>query len=56
MQVNDLETETIKIEQALLQVETIKIEQTLLQVEKVKIDFSPVLFIRRTMETAEGER
>jgi hypothetical protein len=35
--------------------EEIKIEQALLEVEKIEIDFSPVLFITRSMETYEGE-
>lgn len=35
--------------------EAIKIEQALLQVEKIQIDFTPVLFITRSMETYEGQ-
>jgi len=35
--------------------ESIKVEQALLAVVKIQIDFSPVLFITRSMETYEGE-
>lgn len=35
--------------------ENIKMEQELLEVEHIKIDFSPVLFITRSMETYEGQ-
>ena len=32
----------------------IKTEQILLQVEKIKIDFTPVLFITKTIETFQS--
>ena len=54
MQVDDLEMERNNIELELLPLEAIEIEQTLLQREKIEIDFSPVLFIRKSMETYEG--
>ena len=35
--------------------EGILCEQELLQLEKIEVDFTPILFITRSMETSEGE-
>ena len=43
MPINDLEMEAVKSEEALL------------QVEKIEVEVVPVLFIRGSMETGEGE-
>ena len=36
--------------------ENIQEEKALLEIEKIEIDFTPILFITRSMETWEGER